>query len=375
MAAKNVLIAASGTGGHLFPALFIAKALKAFDPEVCIEFVGSGRALEEQIIDKAGFKRHVIQTVGLKRRGIKGLLEFLFTFPKALLQTRALFSSFAPDVVIGVGGYVSFFPVIMAWLKGVPSWIHEAELEPGMANKILAHFADRISYSFKDARVAGNSKAIFTGHPVREEIKQIAIKEPLALKPRNILVLGGSQGADAIDKAMLELAPKLAAADLSVWHQSRPENIEALTRAYTAAKLESQVMPFVHDMPGAYQWAHLLICRAGASTIMELSVLNKPAILIPYPFAQGDHQTANAMTLVKEGKALLVDERQARDPARSDQSFAERLWQALQQLLEPQAYSKMQARSFSGRKTDAAEEIARAALELAGKSSASMLKL
>ena len=351
----KILIAASGTGGHLFPAVDIAKAFKKLVPNCEVEFVGSGRYLEAEIIDKAGFKRHIIDIVGLKQRGIMGMIQFLRLLPKALFQGWHIISEFKPDLVIGVGGYVSVLPIVLAWLRGLPTWIHEAERRPGMANKFLAYIAYRISVAFKDAKVPCLSKVVYTGQPVREVFKEIAKEEKFIDVPRNLLITGGSQGAKAIDLVAQKLADYFKEHNLNIRHQCRSENMEAIKEAYSQKNINAEVFDFIEDLPATYRWCDLIIARSGAGSTMEIGVINRPAIFIPFPFAQGNHQLKNAQILADAGKAIIVEE---------GENFAERLKSALDTLLNPENYHKMREIHYESRSLNAAESIASGGLKL-----------
>lgn len=355
----RVLIAASGTGGHLFPALSIAQAFKALQPGITIEFVGSGRTLEG-LVEAAGFVRHRIATVGIKRRGPVGFLQFIFFLPKAFCQMWSIFSRLRPQVVVGVGGYVTFLPVLIGFLRRVPAWIHEAEKKPGLANYVLSFIASRVSTGFPDAKMPRSSNVVFTGQPLRAELLQVRAEktkakaaEPAAAK--NLLVLGGSQGAQALDSVMLELTDLLKERGLSVWHQCREENLARAEERYREARVPANVVKFVDDVAAAYRWADLIISRSGAGAVMELGVVNVPAVLVPYPYAQGNHQRANAMTLVEAGKALLVEE---------GESFSARLREALLKLLDPVQCRALREKPYVPRALDAAEKIAQGCMEL-----------
>ena len=356
--AKRIIIAASGTGGHLFPALHIANAFRRKFPNIEIEFVGSGRPLEEKIIGGAGYKINVINIVGVKHRGLRGALQSLLMMPKAFIQTWRLFNSFKPQVVVGVGGYVTFVPVTIAFLRGIPSWIHEAEIKPGMANTVLSRYATKVSVAFSQATLVGRSNVIYTGHPVRENLKDITPGLSANEAPRKILVLGGSQGAKGIDLAMQNLASYLAEKKIEVWHQSRPENIEQLRSSYQAHGLKYKVDSFIDDMTSAYSWADIIIARSGAGSVMEISVVNRPTLFVPYPHAQGDHQTANALTLVDVGKALI---------AKEGEGFETKFQEALERLLEPNFYHAMKNKHYEARSMDAADKIVEGCVDLINK--------
>ena len=353
--AIRILIAASGSGGHLLPALCIAKAIIRQQPDCIIEFLGSGRPLEEKLIGKAGFRLSTINVIGFKDKKGFGKIKSLAMLPRAFLQTWQYFSDFKPQLVIGVGGYVSLLPVLVAKLRGIPSWIHEAELRAGLANSIQGWYATRISTAFPNVRFPLRSKVVYTGHPIREEVIALTAEDRKASTPKHILILGGSQGADSLDKASEFLAPFFQKHNLEVRHQCRTVNLESVQTNYQKLNVEARVENFVDNMPEAYQWADIIISRSGASTVMEISVVNKPTIFVPYPFAQGQHQLHNAMLLVTAGKALLVEE---------GSEFAERLTTEVKKLLDFQYYNKLQQAEFQARSVSAAEQIAKGCLEL-----------
>ena len=350
----RILIAASGTGGHLFPALYIARALQKLDAEAEIQFVGSGRPLEEQILGPAGYRRHVVDIVGVNRRGLKGLLEFAGKLPKALLQTWRILSSFRPQVIVGVGGYASVLPVLLGRLRGIPAWIHEAELRPGLANRLLGYIASKASVAFKQAEMPRPSRTVFTGHPLREEILQVPSMIGEGTLITNLLVLGGSQGAEALDRGLPELAPLLRELHLTVLHQSRRSSVEAVQQAYARGVVTATVRPFIEDVAGALRWAHLVVSRSGAGSLMELSVANRPVIFVPFP-SKGIQQHSNARVLEAQGKALVVEE---------GSDFERRLAEALRFLAVPKNFFAMQARPCEQRVLDAAQRIASGVLGL-----------
>jgi UDP-N-acetylglucosamine--N-acetylmuramyl-(pentapeptide) pyrophosphoryl-undecaprenol N-acetylglucosamine transferase len=354
--AVRVLVAASGSGGHLIPAVHIARAIQERTPHAVIEFIGSGRPLEEKLIDAQGFKRHVVAAAGIKRRRLLGIAEFIARFPKAVSQLRRIYRSFAPDVVVGVGGYVSVLPVIVARVSGIPTWIHEAELHPGLANRTLAHFADWMSLAFAETEIRGRAQREHTGHPVRSELAQVDRDTVRDDAPRRMLVLGGSQGARGIDEALGACTEVLAARKVEVVHQCREENMEKVLNAYKAASIPAHVVSFIDDMTGAYEWADVVVSRAGAGSVAEIACVNRPAIFIPYPFQQGTHQTDNAMTLVSKGKALLVEER---DPA-----FSVRLREAVDRILAPDYFRTLKSAPYEARGLNAARDIAKGILSI-----------
>ena len=345
-----ILIAASSTGGHLIPALHIAQAIREKNPHAIVEFIGAGKPLEETLIVQKGFVRHVIAASGVKRLGLKGLLAFCVTFPKAILQLNALFARVRPTIVVGVGGYVSVLPIVLARIKGIPTWAHEAEKSPGLANRVLAYFSKNFSVAFEGTKLGGFSKVTVTGHPVRQELRGVATHVPVEGVPKHLLILGGSQGARGLDSVVPEIAPLLKERQIEVVHQSRPESLEGVAAAYKAAGISAHVVSFIDDMAGAYQWADFIISRSGAGSVAEIGCVNRPTIFVPYPFQQGTHQTDNAKTLVVKEKALLVEE--------TLPDFPRRLVEAITEITIPANFKRMKEAPFESRNLEAAAKIA-----------------
>ena len=327
----SVLMASGGTGGHVFPGVHIADAIKSA-AAADITFVGVGRPTEERIITGAGYEHRVIKTVGLKGRGVKGLFQFLLSIPAGLLKTRALFKEKKPDVVIATGGYPSFFPTIVAFFYRIPRWLHEAERKPGLANSVLSLLATRVSLAFEDAAMPFWARTVYTGHPVRSTLLSARKDEPDTETPKKILILGGSQGAGALDKSAEALAPLCKETGIEVWHQCRAGNEEMVQDFYSQHEVAARVVSFIDNVDDAYKWADLIIARSGAGTVSEIAVVNRPTIFVPFPFAQGNHQEANARLLVDQGKALLVKE---------GDDFNIRLTDAVRDLLPGETYRAM----------------------------------
>jgi UDP-N-acetylglucosamine--N-acetylmuramyl-(pentapeptide) pyrophosphoryl-undecaprenol N-acetylglucosamine transferase len=349
----RVLIAASGSGGHLLPAVFIANAIQKEAPNAEIQFVGSGRPLEEKVIVARGFKRTVVELTGLKGLGVVGLFKFLVRLPKALLSVWRLLGEFRPHVVIGVGGYVSVLPVLAARLRGIPTWIHEAELNPGMANSFLGRFSSRVSVAYEKTTIGSSGSRVHTGHPVRPEMADV---KPVSTEaPKNLLVLGGSQGAKSLDRTLASLAPKLKELGVNVMHQSRADQVSGLEEAYGRAGVQAKVFSFTDDMVGAYSWSDVIVARSGAGLVLEIGVSGRPAIFVPLPNSQGGHQIINAEMLEKPGRALIVLE---------GDDFEGRLLGALSGILKPDNYRKMCAVRIESRGLTAAGAIAKGVLQL-----------
>lgn len=347
---RRFLVAASGTGGHLIPATHIVSALKREDPTCVVEFIGAGRPLEEKLIVEKGYTRHTIASAGVKRRHLVGVAQFATRLPRGVAQLVSLYRSFQPDAVVGVGGYVSVLPVIVARLMGISTWIHEAERSPGLANRVLAFFADRMSTAFPDTRVRGRVSLVHTGQPVREELKSVDSASIPDDAPRRLLILGGSQGARGLDEMVPHVASLLVERNVEVVHQCRPDAMEVVVNSYRAARVAAHVVSFIDDMAGAYRWSDIIISRAGASSVAEIACVNRPTIFVPYPFQQGTHQTDNARVLVEQKKALLVEETQP--------EFPSRLQRALSDLLNPSVFRAMKEAPGLSPSGDAATTIA-----------------
>ncbi|MCB0321736.1 MAG: UDP-N-acetylglucosamine--N-acetylmuramyl-(pentapeptide) pyrophosphoryl-undecaprenol N-acetylglucosamine transferase, partial [Bdellovibrionales bacterium] len=351
---KSILIAASGSGGHLMPARLIGEALVSMG--ITVSFVGSGRPLEEEIFRSLSIPMYSVKISGLNNLGILGALKFAFQLPGAILSTVRILRKTQAQAVIGVGGYASVLPVLLGWLRGLPTWIHEAELAPGNANRFLSRFATVVSLAFPETKGYPVSKARFTGHPLRPDVAQVQPSQsPSGGCPKNILVLGGSQGARALDEAMVKIASELKPRGIVIRHQCRPESATLLREEYEAIGIQAEVVPFIHELGEAYAWADLVVARAGAGTILEIGVVNRPAILVPFPFAQGLHQHRNAETLEKIGKAKIVEE---------GDGFVERLHESIFQLLVTKNYFAMKNAPQAIRPMNAAQVIAEGVLHL-----------
>ena len=326
---RRILVAASGTGGHLLPALYISKALMAEDPALEISFVGTGSPLEERLIDGAKIPRFIVSAKKLRRMGLGGLLTWLLHVPTALLQNWRLYSSYRPDVVVGVGGYASVFPVVVAWIRGCRTWVHEAERRAGWANLLLSTIATRTSLSFEDAQVSPRARTVFTGQPLRPELVTAQFERGSLeqLKKPTVFITGGSQGSRAIDEAAQGLVPLFKEKGISVIHQARPENVAQLTKAYQESGVQAEVLPFIDDMVRCYKAATIIVSRSGLGMLRELRFVGKPVIFIPLPGAE--EQEYNARLLEREHQALVCLE---------GPGFSDRLRESLVNLLEPEQY-------------------------------------
>lgn len=306
---RRLLVAGGGTGGHLFPALAVTRELTRRHPDARILFVTGERRMETRILEHTGHGLVSIHAQALKGRGWKGGLMTLAGLPRGLFQARRIIRAFSPGVVLGVGGYSSGPVCVAAKTLGVPLAIHEQNSIPGLTNRLLSRFADRVFISFEESREKFPCRiSVFTGSPVREEILSLSAGVRPSGEPLSLLVLGGSQGARDVNTAVAHamLVLKHRGKVIRVVHQTGEHDYQRVLRIYTEKGLRGVVTPFIDDMAEAYGEADLVVSRAGASTVAELAAMGKPSILIPYPYAADDHQTANAGVLSDAGGALLL---------------------------------------------------------------------
>ncbi|MCU0578634.1 MAG: undecaprenyldiphospho-muramoylpentapeptide beta-N-acetylglucosaminyltransferase, partial [Desulfobacterota bacterium] len=307
----KVLIAGGGTGGHLFPAIALAEAFLERDPANRVQFVSTRRAVDREVLAAKGFPALTIEAAGVKGKGIFSQMRSLLTLPKALKQSLAIIRGFQPQLVIGVGGYISGPVVLAAWLKGLPTAVQEQNAIPGLTNRLLGRVADRIFLAFERGRdFFPPSKCRLTGNPVRQELRQAQGTPGEPGGPLHILILGGSQGAHRINRLLIESLEFLAPLKRNLFfiHQTGTKDEDWVRQAYRNLGFEHQVAAFIHDMARAYSRAHMLVCRAGAMTLAEITALGKASILIPFPFAANNHQEENARTLVQAGAAEMYRE-------------------------------------------------------------------
>jgi UDP-N-acetylglucosamine--N-acetylmuramyl-(pentapeptide) pyrophosphoryl-undecaprenol N-acetylglucosamine transferase len=303
----RVIIAAGGTGGHIFPGVAIAREFKRRDSATAILFVGTARGLESKIVPREGFDLELIRVGALKGVSIFERTRSLGVLPTSLVAALRILRRFKPDVVIGVGGYSSGPTLLMAALSRIPTMVVEPNAMPGFTNRALARFVDAAALSFADAQKYFGVRGVVTGNPVRTDFARLAKKQRTA--ELHVLIFGGSQGARAINNAVVAALPLLASIRdrLSLTHQTGEGDYETVRQGYNAAGFEdSDVRPFVHDMAEQYERADLLICRAGATTVAEVAAAGKAAIFIPFPFATDDHQRKNAEAFVRVGAGRMI---------------------------------------------------------------------
>ncbi|MGZ7029959.1 MAG: undecaprenyldiphospho-muramoylpentapeptide beta-N-acetylglucosaminyltransferase [Terriglobales bacterium] len=300
----RVILAGGGTGGHVIPALAIAQELRShYHAEVL--FVGTQRGIETRLVPAAGFKLHLIQVGALNRVDLATRLRTLLDLPRAFMESGKLIREFRPDVMIGVGGYASGPAMVTAAMMSVPTVAFEPNVVPGVANRIVAPMVSAAAVHFEATRHYFRNCHV-TGVPVRQEFFHVPPR-PRDARP-TLLVFGGSQGAHAINQAVLDALPKLmeAVPAIHVIHQTGEKDYVPAQEVYLRTMISAEVSSFIDDMPGAFTRADLLVCRSGASTVAEITAAGKPAIFIPLPTAADDHQTKNAATLADGGAARLL---------------------------------------------------------------------
>jgi UDP-N-acetylglucosamine--N-acetylmuramyl-(pentapeptide) pyrophosphoryl-undecaprenol N-acetylglucosamine transferase len=302
----RAILAGGGTGGHVIPALAIANELRdCYGAEIV--FIGTARGMETRLVPAAGYRLELVQVGALKNVSLMTRAKTVFDLPRAILKCASFFREFKPDVVIGVGGYASGPAMMAAGLKGIPSVIFEPNYVPGFANRMAAKTAKAACVQFEDTcRFFRNCTV--TGVPVRKAFFEI---EPRRLgAPPSLLVFGGSQGARAINNAIVAALPilKEKLPGLRIVHQTGPKELEAVQQGYAAAVVTADVKAFIDDMPRAFAEADLIVCRSGASTVAEITAAGKPAIFVPFPKAADDHQTKNAQAVANVGGGVLMSQ-------------------------------------------------------------------
>lgn len=351
--APHIVITGGGTGGHLFPGIAIARAFQQHMANTAILFVGTGRELERRVLGQAGYRHAVIHVKGLKGVGILRQLRSLASLPGALLRAGALLWKFRPAVVVGVGGYAAGPVCLAARILGIPVCLQEQNSLPGITNRLLARVARRIYTSFTESNHHfPAAKVMLAGNPVRHEIialGRISIQKKPD-RPFTVLVAGGSQGARSINTAIVDMLTYIDdPGSLQLIHQCGAEDQARVRQAYVSAGVSARVEAFFDDMDRQYGKAHLAVCRAGATTVAELTCIGLPAIFIPFPHAADNHQEINARSVVsaEAGEMIIEAELNARD-----------LWERIRQLRDnPARREDMARRSRALGRPEAAADI------------------
>ncbi len=308
----RILMAAGGTGGHIFPALAVAQELRARNGNqggaAEIEFIGTSRGLESRVIPAAGFRLQTVAAAGLK--GVGGLqrLNNLMVLPRSAIEAACILREFQPDVVVGIGGYLAGPVMLEAALKDIPTLLIEPNAVPGFTNRVLAPVVRLAALGFEEAADFYGSKARVTGHAVREAFFGLPVREHFP--PFTVLVLGGSQGSRAVNDSLVQCLPLLDPTTVKFIHQTGERDYNGVEAAYRQRGIEAEVYAFIEDVPQAFARADLVVTRAGAATVAELAAAGKAAVLIPYPHAADQHQLQNARTLERAGAARIIEERE-----------------------------------------------------------------
>ncbi|WP_319405012.1 undecaprenyldiphospho-muramoylpentapeptide beta-N-acetylglucosaminyltransferase [uncultured Desulfosarcina sp.] len=307
----KVVVAGGGTGGHLFPGIAVASEFAMRNPQSRILFVGAGRPFERDALARAGFPHRTIVIEGIKGRGLWARTRAAMKIPGAVFCSAGILAEAQADLVVGVGGYAAGPVALAAWLKSIPVVLCEQNTVPGITNRMLFPIAKRIYVSFENTRGKINpAKKCISGNPVRREILDTATVERVEDKPFTILIVGGSQGAHAINLAVMDALPRLRQhRKIHIVHQTGEADRAQVADAYENAGIDAEVKAFFHDMASRYGRADLVVCRAGATTVAELTALGKVALFIPFPFAADNHQELNARVLVDQGAAQMMLER------------------------------------------------------------------
>jgi UDP-N-acetylglucosamine--N-acetylmuramyl-(pentapeptide) pyrophosphoryl-undecaprenol N-acetylglucosamine transferase len=305
----RIIIAGGGTGGHLFPGIAVAKEIEKRHSEANIRFVIGRRKMESEILSRLGYPQEAIQVKGIKGRGWREVCMALFSLPYSLFQSFSILNRCKPHLVLGMGGYSAGPVCVAARIMGIPTAIHEQNSFPGLTNRLLARIVNRvfISWEISGEYLSGPTPCL-TGNPVREELVAVAEAYKKTTPGFTVLVVGGSLGACAVNKAFVAALQILKTEGKmpNVIHQSGEMDYDRVVRDYEERGLEGDIVPFIQDMGPAYGQADLVIGRAGATTIAELAALGKPSILVPYPFAANRHQEINAEMLAQEGGARMI---------------------------------------------------------------------
>jgi UDP-N-acetylglucosamine--N-acetylmuramyl-(pentapeptide) pyrophosphoryl-undecaprenol N-acetylglucosamine transferase len=353
----RVLIAGGGTGGHLFPGIAVAEEVKARDPGNEVLFVGTARGIEARVCPKQGWPLELIEASGLKTVGALGAVRGLLRVPRAMWQSRRILRRFRPDAVLGVGGYASGPVVLAARMAGIPTAILEQNSVPGLANKILGKIVRAVFLAFEETRPFFAARKIqLTGNPIRRQLAERLLtagaQEKPAGAPPHLFCFGGSQGARAVNALFADAVRLLRERGLrfTVTHQTGKDDLEPTRARYGDVGADGvDVRDFIDDMASEYARADLVVARAGAMTVSELTAVGRPAILIPYPTAADDHQTVNARAVADAGAALVFKQADLTPQALAD---------AIAGLVnEPAALKRMQSAMKALSRPDAARDI------------------
>jgi UDP-N-acetylglucosamine--N-acetylmuramyl-(pentapeptide) pyrophosphoryl-undecaprenol N-acetylglucosamine transferase len=358
-----VVIAGGGTGGHLYPGIAVARELQRREPGSVVTFAGTARGIEARVIPREGFGLDLLRSAGLKGTSLAARARGVALLPLGGMDAWRILSKRRPDLVIGVGGYSSGPVVLAASLRGIPTMLLEQNAVPGLTNRLLARVVSAAAVTFDSTVSFFGRRAFVAGNPIRQEFLNTTASDVAGggdnggTAPR-VLIFGGSQGAHAINMAMVEAAPRLAdRGGVAITHQTGERDLERVRDGYRQAGLVARIEPFLYEMDREMKNADLIICRAGATTIAELTAAGKPSVLIPLPTAADDHQRKNAEVLQHAGAAEVLEQK-----VLSGAVLAERI---VGLLSDPQRLQQMARAARALARPDAARVIVDRALELA----------
>jgi UDP-N-acetylglucosamine--N-acetylmuramyl-(pentapeptide) pyrophosphoryl-undecaprenol N-acetylglucosamine transferase len=358
----SIVIAGGGTGGHLYPGVAVARELLNREPTAVVTFAGTVRGIETRVIPREGFALDLLRSAGLKGTSPAARARGLALLPLGGIDAWQILSRRRPDLVIGVGGYSSGPVVLTAALRGIPTMVLEQNAVPGLTNRMLAKVVSAAAVNFESTAAFFGRRAFVAGNPIRQEFFGTsgsggATSGASGGMPPRILIFGGSQGAHAINMAMVEAAPRLAHSGIAFTHQTGERDLERVRDGYRQAGISARVEPFLYEMDREMKNADVIVCRAGATTLAELTAAGKPSVLVPLPTAADDHQRRNAEVLERAGAAEVIDQRELSGGALADRIFA--------LVADPGRRQRMATAALRLARPDAARLIVDRALELA----------
>jgi UDP-N-acetylglucosamine--N-acetylmuramyl-(pentapeptide) pyrophosphoryl-undecaprenol N-acetylglucosamine transferase len=318
----KLLIAGGGTGGHVFPAMAIAREWLSRGSEREVVLVGTTRGIEMKLVPQAGLPLETLRVAGLKGKGGGTLLKNLFKLAPAMLDASRVFRKHKPIAAFGVGGYAAGPMLLTTWIHGIPNVIFEPNAEPGFTNKSLARISARIATGYEVSARTWGAKAVVTGCPVRPEFLTIAQRIPQ--KPLRVLITGGSQGALPVNRAFVDAMDFLATRknEMSIVHQTGERDYDAVRTAYARREILAEVVPFLSNMPERFAWADIIVCRAGAITAAEVAAAGRAAIFIPFGRATDSHQLRNAQEMARQHAGRVITEAELTGERLSKEIFA-----------------------------------------------------
>jgi UDP-N-acetylglucosamine--N-acetylmuramyl-(pentapeptide) pyrophosphoryl-undecaprenol N-acetylglucosamine transferase len=318
----KLLIAGGGTGGHVFPAMAIAREWLSRGSEREVVLVGTTRGIEMKLVPQAGLPLETLRVGGLKGKGGSTLLKNLFKLAPAMLDAARVFKKHKPIAAFGVGGYAAGPMLLTTWMRGISNVIFEPNAEPGFTNKSLARISTRIATGYEISARTWGAKAVVTGCPVRPEFLTIAQRSPQ--KPLRVLITGGSQGALPVNRAFVDAMDFLAIRknEVNIVHQTGERDYDAVRTAYARHEILAEVVPFLDNMPERFAWADLIVCRAGAITAAEVAAAGRAAIFIPFGRATDSHQLRNAQEMARQGAGRVITEAELTGERLSKEIFA-----------------------------------------------------